>query len=515
MKILITAKYISGSAHEGGSSRFFHTVGKTLAAIGHEVVLSNQPADVVKESFDLIICSHHEILKQIKENPAPKVCISHGIVGDEHFDYGADRYISVSEEVRKDNLMRGIDSEVIGQPVEMMSLEAPHGEKLRKILVIRKSAIVTEDSFSFLSEKYDVRVSDIGKPIEDQISWADLCITVGRGAIESMAQGKPVIIADVRQYNLELTGAAALGDGYATPELIGEIARNNFSGRRFKIPVTREWIESEIEKYDPNHAEFLYNYVKENHDAAKIVAKYLEPIKQKQDFKFGWGVLINNIQRFNMVFQQSAIAGDIEFVKNPKSATPALNMLLDRIEATGANIAILSHQDMYYRSGWIDQVKDQLSKLPDDWIVAGIIGKDSDGRICGVFRDMRIPQHFNTTHIHNFPHPVCCFDECCIIVNLKSGFRFDERMEGFDLYGTLCVLQAWEVGGSAWVINAPTEHYCMRPFTWEPDDLFKKNYKMLWDRFSKLYRVDSTAIGASEDIDERDQSLRAFMTSAE
>jgi hypothetical protein len=127
---------------------------------------------------------------------------------------------------------------------------------------------------------------------------------------------------------------------------------------------------------------------------------------------------------------------------------------------------------------------------------------------------MRIPDHFNTSDIHSFPHEACCFDEAVIIVNMKKGFRFDESLTGFDLYGTLCVLQAWEKNQTAWVIDAFCEHYCMRPFTWHPDQLFIDNYKTLHDRFSRKWKLDSTALGLSPDAEERLEQIRAFMTSA-
>ena len=98
---------------------------------------------------------------------------------------------------------------------------------------------------------------------------------------------------------------------------------------------------------------------------------------------------------------------------------------------------------------------------------------------------------------------------------MKSGFRFDETMQGFDLYGTLCVLQAWEMGGTAWVIDAFAEHYCMRPFSWVPDKPFISNYKMIHDRFSSRWKVDSTALGFSPDPKERGEQEKAFMTSAQ
>jgi hypothetical protein len=230
--------------------------------------------------------------------------------------------------------------------------------------------------------------------------------------------------------------------------------------------------------------------------------------------KISFGVMINDQLRFDMVLRRSQIEGNLNFVQNPESATNGLNILLDKAEQEGADICVLCHQDMYFRSGWVDQVRYQISMLPDDWGVAGVIGKDANGIICGKFHDMRIPDHFDTSDIHSFPHPACCFDECVIIVNMKKGFRFDTSLDGFDLYGTLAVLQAWEMGGEAFIIDAFCEHYCLRPFTWFPPEEFRQNYKMLHDRFSAKWKLDSTALGLSPDAKERLDQIRAFMTSA-
>jgi hypothetical protein len=219
--------------------------------------------------------------------------------------------------------------------------------------------------------------------------------------------------------------------------------------------------------------------------------------------KVSFGVMVNDRLRVQMVLQKSEIVGKMHFVENPETATKGLNKLLAIIEADGADIAVLCHADMYFRHGWLAQMQEQIGKLPDSWIVAGIVGKDMNGLIAGQLHDMRVPLDINTKHIHTFPQPACCMDECCIIVNMAKGFRFDETMDGFDLYGTLCVLQTWERGGSAWILDCFAEHYCMRPFTWSPDDLFCKNYKWLFDRFAKV-RVDSTALGLPEGTDTRD-----------
>jgi len=491
MKILVTAKFLKGTAEEGGSGRYYKTLIDGLKEAGHEVVHSGE--------CDLIICSHREPFAAIKDNPAPKVFISHGLINDEAFQLGADRYVSVSEEVRQFRLKTmGIDSLVIGQPIDIHERKWP-SSKLEKILIIRKET-PDPDHFEWLSEKYEVRISDQSIPIEDQIDWADMCITLGRGVLESFAQGKPVIVADARSY------IGALGDGYVGWNNVLELAKCNFSGRRYRYQITREWLEGELNKYDPVDGIMLHKYVEKNHDVKKIILQLLESgsvakqemTKDMTNGKVGWGVMVNDKMRLDMVLARSELPGAVHVVYNPDSAAKGLNKLLDIIEAEGNDIAVLTHQDMHYRAGWLAIAKEQLSQLPDSWVVAGIIGKDMEGLICGMFHDMRIPLLFTTSHIHSFPHPASCMDECCIIVNLKSGFRFDESMEGFDLYGTLCVLQTWEMGGTAWIIDAFAEHYCMRSFDWHPDQLFLDNYKWLYERFKGISRLDSTVIGMSE-----------------
>jgi hypothetical protein len=503
MKILVTAKYVSGAAHEGGSSRFMRTVIDALKAMGHSVTATNDPGPLADKTWDRIIVSHHDQLRAIKDNPARKIYISHGIIGDECMEPGADRYISISEEVRGYNRLYKIESEIIGQPIKIGKQARP-GATLKKILIIRRPDPGQEDWFSFLSEKYEVRDSDIDEPIEDQIAWADLCITLGRGALEAMAQGKPVLVADNRDY------IGAKGDGYVNKDNIREIARCNFSGRRFEAPITRGWIEAELAKYNPNDSDYLYAYAREHHDARKIVTQYLV---ERPDIKISFGVMVNDPLRLDMVLKQSELPKSLKChrLDNPESATKGLNLLLEKCEEDGADVAILTHQDMFYRSGWLNQVKEQLRKLPDSWVAAGIIGKDMQGRIAGQFHDMRIPLDFNTMHLHEFPQPACCFDECCIIVNLKKGFRFDESYEGFDLYGTLVVLQTIEQGGTAWILDAFCEHYCLRNFSWAPDDLFVRNYKRLYDR-CKTIRVDSTALGLPPDGELRFETSAARLS---
>jgi hypothetical protein len=209
--------------------------------------------------------------------------------------------------------------------------------------------------------------------------------------------------------------------------------------------------------------------------------------------------MVNDPVRLDMVFGQSQLEGQAHIVKSPDSATKGLNGLLDIMEAEGAEIGVLCHQDMYFRSGWVDRLLKQIKLLPDSWTVAGIIGKDMDGRICGKFHDMRMPLQFDTSNIHTFPHPACCFDECVIIVNMKKKFRFDESLPGFHLYGTQAVLKAIEEGGSAWIIDCWCEHFSLRNFQWFPEPEFQEQFKILYDKYHHLGRVDTTVIGFTKE----------------
>ncbi len=244
-------------------------VADTLSDMGHDVITSTDPGEHYGEQYDLIICSH--FLHLIEKHPAPKIYIAHGIVNDERLYPGADKYVSISEEVKTHNLKYGVFSEVINQPIVIRERKRP-GDILKKILVIRRQNPEV-DPFAFLSNQYNLKYSDMEAPIEDQIEWADLCITLGRGALESMAQGKPVLVADNRDY------MGPIGDGYVTKENINEIAKNNFSGRRYRIPLTQEWIEGELLKYNPDDSEFLYKYVSGNHNATKKMGDYLSMVE--------------------------------------------------------------------------------------------------------------------------------------------------------------------------------------------------------------------------------------------
>lgn len=489
MKVLISAKYVSDDAKCGGSGRFMQCVSDTLIELGHTVTTN------VNDECDLIICSHD--ISLLKSRLEKKVFISHGVILEEACPKGADRYISISEEVRAVHTANGFNTDTIGQPIVIKKRVQP-GFFLRNILIIRREEQLLKDPFDFLFDQYNVKVSDPNIPIEDQIAWADLCITLGRGALESMAQGKPVLIADNRHY------MGAVGDGYVTPSNIKEIAKNNFSGRRFAIPITKNWVLAELKKYKAEDSHFLYNYVKKNHNAKTIVQEYLKKkVHIKPDNKVAFGCMVNDRKRLDLILRNSSLGSSPCFtIMEPETASKGLNTMLDAIEKSGAEIGVLTHQDMFYPGHWLPAMEKQIEKLPEDWVIAGIVGKDEEGNLCGRFHDMSSPLWIVSDH--DLPVKCACLDECTIIVNMKSGFRFDEEMLGFDLYGTYACLRGQELG-SVWIIDAWAEHYCTRfHMEWEPDEVFMKMWKWLYDRFPGQ-NLDSTVLVNKENQKQLDK----------
>jgi hypothetical protein len=96
------------------------------------------------------------------------------------------------------------------------------------------------------------RIADpLSMPYE--INKADLVFTLGRGIVETMMCGRIPIVFDY-------TG----GDGMVTPDKLEEMARCNFSGRRYGRNFSRESLSDEIALYDVANAPLLRQWALDN-----------------------------------------------------------------------------------------------------------------------------------------------------------------------------------------------------------------------------------------------------------
>lgn len=284
MRILITNHWLRKL---GGSETFTYALAGELSRRGHEVdMFTNQSGMVsdritkdfgiqfrLRDSYDLILANHHTTVDFVHgRGRAIQTC--HGITPKlERISENADVRVAISQEIAKyiqaDTIIwNGIDCErfsptrkISPKPKRLLSLV--HGEEANE--KIKKACIRLGIKFKPIN-KYKTQVWEM----EREINWADIVISLGRGAYEAMACGRPVIVFDSRPYQ------ACIGDGYVDESSIYELMKNNCSGRRYKKQLSSDALIEEMERYKPQDGDFLRNFAMENLNIKNQVDKYLE-----------------------------------------------------------------------------------------------------------------------------------------------------------------------------------------------------------------------------------------------
>jgi len=197
--------------------------------------------------------------------------------------------------------------------------------------------------------------------------------------------------------------------------------------------------------------------------------------------KLFFGTISNDYLTLKRVLLTSELPGATIYTQeDAKSATEGWNELLETAEIGKNDIAVFSHQDIYYPEGWLHKFESGIKQLPDSWIIAGFFGIGKDKTPCGKIWDRRMGSLLQTAH--ELPREVLNVDGCAFAVNLNKGFRFEE-LKGFDCYDIYAGCMARELGGTVWVIDAPPEHWATRAWNWTPDAVFMENIKWLKQRF--------------------------------
>ncbi len=198
------------------------------------------------------------------------------------------------------------------------------------------------------------------------------------------------------------------------------------------------------------------------------------------------GCLINDFETFNknlgMSFQYMKAEYDLLslkhfIVKNPTSATKGLNKLLSLGRNEEFDAICLFHQDVIFPSYWFQNLIEFFRYVNlNELGCIGLWGANENGVLGGNIIDTGEKRDTIWAKMLSLPFKAICLDECCIAINLKTEFIFDEVIDGFDLYGTDVCLNFSQKGYLSLVIDNPIIHNSKRGYEFIPDEIFMKNW---------------------------------------
>lgn len=287
MKILITNHWLKKL---GGSETFTYTLGKELLKQGHQVhgftnhkgLISNRMEKEgipfqLDDSYDLILANHNTTVDKVY-GLGKIIQTCHGTIPKlEQPNHKADSFVAISEEVHHHlRIKYGLASTVIRNGIDCNRFKPtqPLNNRLKKVL----SLCHTEEANSVITEACKIlglQLTTINKHqkqiwnIENHINQTDLVVTLGRGAYESFACGRPVVVFDKRPYQ------ACYADGYVNETSLKEIITTNCSGRYLMLKMDPYMLAAEFKKYNPYDGEYLRNYAVKNLNIETQVQQYL------------------------------------------------------------------------------------------------------------------------------------------------------------------------------------------------------------------------------------------------
>jgi glycosyltransferase involved in cell wall biosynthesis len=183
------------------------------------------PTIVPDSEYELILCNHNTCFEQVK-HLGPVTYVSHGTVPKlEQAPKGANRYVSVSEEVYLHTLREhGIKSEIILNPIDLDRFKSTRPPQTFLSMCQGDEARQNVERLgrTIAAEPDRAKRSQI---LPEDYNNADLVVSLGRGVYEGLACGRPVIVYDSRTYN------GGLYDGLVTEENFDKLLRFNCSGR--------------------------------------------------------------------------------------------------------------------------------------------------------------------------------------------------------------------------------------------------------------------------------------------
>ena len=298
MKILIGQNHLDTL---GGSETYTYALVEEFHRRGHEVgvmcarnrkgmvsdlIESNLGirTNIISKKYDACFISHNSMILQLHS-----LEIDHGIVYqichgttpalEQPSTATGVNFISISEEVQQHLKRSEHESELIVNGINLDRFKPTKiNKELKNILSLSQSDRLN-NFLQKMCDRYDYNFKHHNKflnpifNIEEEIAAADLVVTLGRGAYESMACGKNVLIADWRAYQ------PALMDGLITEDNTARFLRNNCSGRTEKKTIDESSIVKELLKYSAAQGEANRNFAEKNLNIKEKVDRMIQLIE--------------------------------------------------------------------------------------------------------------------------------------------------------------------------------------------------------------------------------------------
>jgi len=282
MRILFTNNFLNGGT---GSETFTGTLVRELKNLGHKITIythndgwyanelrkdgievwsnpNNPDYKLPHTNFDIVHFQHNETVYRIYDqvkHVKKKIFMSHGILPQLeqpplHNKFPMDVYLGCSEETQKNCVDKALfldkvpnatnikfEEGIIRNLIDTDRFEAETeiNEELKNVLVISNYIQRKPEYIELINEccaelSLDLEIiGDAGKRVQDvrpYIEKADLCICLGRCALESMSMGRSVIVFDYQGL-----------EGLVNLENYIEFRKKNFSGRvKNNITPTKE-----------------------------------------------------------------------------------------------------------------------------------------------------------------------------------------------------------------------------------------------------------------------------------
>jgi glycosyltransferase involved in cell wall biosynthesis len=280
MKILLANNHLDKF---GGSERWVYTMAQELVKRNDVYIFTRKKGKMYEklmelgcrehslDEYGLLLINHTTCCESLADVKGFKIQTCHGTFPPVEAPSDlVDIHVAVSEEVARHHKI----TNVIHNPVNLEEYTMrTNPEECEGVLSLcqgdganRKLKQVFPNLVCH--SKNVGEVWDLAK----EINKYKFVVGVGRGVIEAMACGRPVLIYDDRSYMGEK------GDGWTTDKLTRNSSRRyNYSGRRYEKKLSE--LEKNLPEFDPYEQIF---YVETFHNVVSTVRQYLHLMIENQ-----------------------------------------------------------------------------------------------------------------------------------------------------------------------------------------------------------------------------------------